>query len=1528
MTKHCWNASIFIFLVLLTATSFSFDNECHHQSTLLMTSSFAIPNQEYSALQALYSNTNGANWNWAIPSNISGYPWNFTTSVKENPCSSTRPWQGISCSSTCENSPCNVLSLILSGLNLQGIIPVTISQLTKLEVFDLSENKLINPIPWSAITSSWSNLQNFSLESNRFVGQSLPSSIGLWTELRSFDIEQNFFTGTLYDTIGYNLTKLVYFDINNNLFEGTIPESLSNLQYLTYLGLFKNKFQGTIPHVLGKLINLQYFYLNDNQLVGTIPDSLGNLINCMYFDVASNHLVGSLPASMGNMVQLVYLDVDTNKLTGPIPNSLGNLINLLFLDLNYNEMTGTIPISLGNLTQMIYMDLDYNDLTGTIPSELGALNLMLSLYLDNCFLTGTLPPAIGNCSSMTNIFLHNNMLYGEIPASYGQLVNLLNLYLYNNELTSTIPWTAINMTSLNTIYINNNQFIGEIPSLRDNINMTLLFVNVQHNYFTGNIMVSLNCKSCIQLISSFNLFSGNFEQVSKVSTYNTTMFPRLQSLDISNNMFSGTIPTSNLFNSIHLEVLYLNSNQFTGTIPDSLFSSAVLEFLVLSLNCFSGTLPNGICNLHGIEQIFMDGLHSASSCVTKFIPFIESSGFIVKENVQGTIPSCIFAFPELMILHLGGNSLTGPLPELKNHRMQELVVSHNLLTGSIPQSVWNSSLTSIDLSFNRLQGTIPTHIFPTIAAATSVEGYNMNGSVNLQVNELSGTVPSVLWDLNSVNVLEGNLFSCNSDRSNIPKKDPNYQSYNCGSDATNYALVTFIAGGCIAVFLTWLTTSTLLSQTRQQSYSPSKSYLIRWWDKYYESLFDDATVEDPTTGEQRVTIQKRGSMFQRIFSFSSNDKFLQPNLDDELTSVERGLKMETVLRKITSMNVLVSGYVVTVALIVYSVLSIYYTTYTFTYLWTVTSVYMGGIVPAVVVFFLFIFLLGIVLFQLVPYLPSMNVVWLFFKRAQDKKHRQRARLSKRNLSSDSIVGGPMRSDHDAFNARSISTDSNRSITSSVESDQSHDDEEDENNSNTWRQNLWATAVVLFNIIIVTLVNGSYVLAVRSGYTLVQLIFISFLLSNFKVMWNYLILGGWESEKLHELEAKLTDKAIVWLCLFNNLFAPLLAETLVSSDCFVYLISEAPKLTFYYADYACANYMLDGFFVTVCNVNLLTYLRSDRSTSRISFIPPFHYSYQCSFSLMSDYVYVFIFRYLVCGILEPMIVMLLKSIVTKLTKPKMSLVDATVESANNVDLKTNDSPKSQDLSVYMNMAVPILWKLTILRQKISKRPGQEEDASSESPSSVLVVTDDSLRSMEMWLSKKGKIKRKMVTRCVTDFSILLAFGVLCPPLAFVVMLSIVKDCSEVRLALGRIKHAIHGLRKGNNEQNRQICYRLEVLYGNMIQEIIDAEPVIWMGVWYSICIAVLIWAFVLFDILSPTIGVLPSLSMVVLMAVSPYVWRYIHSTLILIRDRQHQAKNENRRSNSRSSGLEDDMVQNVMFEMTETGPYADKTKVEN
>jgi hypothetical protein len=376
-----------------------------------------------------------------------------------------------------------------------------------------------------------------------------------------------------------------------------------------------------------------------------------------------------------------------------------------------------------------------------------------------------------------------------------------------------------------------------------------------------------------------------------------SQMPLLLSLNLSSNSLTGTIPTSlkqlgslrvlmlhnnqlrgnidGLFSPTqqrNLSTVQLSRNRLTGTLPAAAFLLSSLSSFAAVDNCFEGPLPEeAICSSTSLSSLVLDGLHSASSC--KRSASLSHNAFKI-----GTVPLCLLTLPSLATLHLSGSGLTGSLPAEMNVSavLTDLSLSHNLLKGTIPGSILERDWDKLDLSYNRLSGTLHS---------ARAAPYSNASRLYLQHNRLSGVIPGSVQRVNSLSVLENNMFSCRVDRSDVPQQNPGSDKYTCGSDAVNNALYAWF-GAAVAVVVA-----------------------------------------------AGVTISGRG-----IHGVS---RWMAAERDSKLCKLQSVIGTADMLRTLAVGG---AAYCILVLLSVYAAVNAYHPSFTYKYAWTVSGVFLSGTV--------------------------------------------------------------------------------------------------------------------------------------------------------------------------------------------------------------------------------------------------------------------------------------------------------------------------------------------------------------------------------------------------------------------------------------------------------------------------------------------------------------------------------------------------------------------------------------------------------
>ncbi|XP_059669521.1 receptor-like protein Cf-9 [Cornus florida] len=234
-------------------------------------------------------------------------------------------------------SSCALQTLDLSGNQLEGRVPISLSNCTSLEVLNLGKNKISDRFP--CFLENTSSIRVLVLRSNRFQGDigCQGGNENSCLNLQIIDLAFNNFSGDLpsgsfsnwktmmidkdsaqpkFNQLGFQYGNMYYSDKVALIYKGLEVELVKVLTICTSIDFSSNRFE---------------------------PDAIGNLKSLVLLNLSHNALTGSIPASLGNLKELKALDLSQNMLSGMIPTQLASLTFLAVLNVSYNLLVGKIP---------------------------------------------------------------------------------------------------------------------------------------------------------------------------------------------------------------------------------------------------------------------------------------------------------------------------------------------------------------------------------------------------------------------------------------------------------------------------------------------------------------------------------------------------------------------------------------------------------------------------------------------------------------------------------------------------------------------------------------------------------------------------------------------------------------------------------------------------------------------------------------------------------------------------------------------------------------------------------------------------------------------------------------------------------------------------------------------------------------------------------------------------------------------------------------------------------------------------------
>ena len=181
-------------------------------------------------------------------------------------------------------------------------------------------------------------------------------------------------------------------------------------------------------------------------------------------------------------------------------------------------------------------------------------------------------------------------------------------------------------------------------------NILLESFRVSDNSLYGTIPIGISRLPLKMFVIARNLFSGTIPE-------DFLLIEGLEDAQLDYNLLTGVIPDK--YDDIQsLSEFWLSRNFLSGTIPEWIGLASGLKILYLQYNAFTGTLPEN-WNLDNVERSKCNALFLF--IWQKLILEIFSLVQVQANQLSGTIPSGLFALPQLQELQLRNNKFSGPI---------------------------------------------------------------------------------------------------------------------------------------------------------------------------------------------------------------------------------------------------------------------------------------------------------------------------------------------------------------------------------------------------------------------------------------------------------------------------------------------------------------------------------------------------------------------------------------------------------------------------------------------------------------------------------------------------------------------------------------------------------------------------------------------------------------------------------------------------------------------------------------------------
>lgn len=572
-----------------------------------------------------------------------------------------------------------------------------------------------------------------------------------------------------------NDSEVTSINLEENLLVGVVPQEIFQLPHIEHINLKSNKIDLSFANVpipkslielelsdtkisnlngISTAKSIKRLHLGNTSLKGTIPDEIFELEDLVELYLSYNELSGTLSSNIGNLKDLKYFTLFDNHIHGPIPSEIGELTDMKELVLSQNDFSGSIPMQIENLVNLISLSMYGREdkgvgLSGPLPA-FSRLSEIKEVVLDYNSLTGTIPPTFLASATKTDdiqVGLSWNHLVDPLPITLDRFFSL-DIELVGNMISS-IP----------VEFCDNKKWMG--GKVQDFSCDAILCPKGTANDFGRQSLERDPCQKCDSSLST--LYSGSTKCVMSERSILKKLYSQCDGANWNNkeNWGDDNVDIC-LWDAIscgqhgHVDAILLGSNNIRGIPPKELFDLPYLHTLWMYSNPVQFSF-RGIENARKLESLLLDstgiddldGLENAIHLRELGLRFNELTGFL---------PTELATLRNLETLSLSENGFSGLLPTYleKMTNLKKLRIGSNVLSGPLLDFNGMPNLYSLDLSENKLTGTIPQAFLSDVPSDTSIV-------VDLSSNSISGEVPATLGRLKELS-----LYIRDNEIDNVP----------------------------------------------------------------------------------------------------------------------------------------------------------------------------------------------------------------------------------------------------------------------------------------------------------------------------------------------------------------------------------------------------------------------------------------------------------------------------------------------------------------------------------------------------------------------------------------------------------------------------------------------------------------------------------------------------------------------------------------------------------------------------------------